>query len=387
LGTEVAALLVGLAIGFGSVACKSVASGEDKGNQLPEDVIEIGQDVPDEIVGEDAVREIHPGDEPVEEVVVEETVGDFTAVDLVAPDVVDPAPEVVDPVSEVLPDANVPCPEFAEATVQGHLDSVELPEASGLAASRRDVGLLWTHNDSGDNARLYALKSDGTVVGRFDLAGLKAGDWEDIALGPFGGLSGDALFVADTGDNLAARSTVVVHVLAEPELSESPDPVEVPVLASLELSYPDGPVDCESMFVDPVSGDIYLVAKEVREDQTSRLFRKAAPHVSSAGVTVLQEVALIPVTLATGAGITPDGSLLVVRTYFGGGLFRRMPGQTIQEAVTGAVCELPPFPSEPQGEAVALVPDGSAFVTVSEYRGEGSQDIHFTVFSWVSSGS
>ncbi|VAX19112.1 hypothetical protein MNBD_IGNAVI01-2275, partial [hydrothermal vent metagenome] len=66
----------------------------------------------------------------------------------------------------------------------GIIESNEINEASGIAASRKNPGLFWTHNDSGDNARLFAFDSLGRHRGEFLLAGIQNRDWEDIAIGP-----------------------------------------------------------------------------------------------------------------------------------------------------------------------------------------------------------
>ena len=42
----------------------------------------------------------------------------------------------------------------------------DLAESSGLAISRRNPGVLWSHNDSGNAAVLFALDGSGTVRGR-----------------------------------------------------------------------------------------------------------------------------------------------------------------------------------------------------------------------------
>ena len=45
------------------------------------------------------------------------------------------------------------------------IDSEQLLEGSGLAASRRPPGVFWTHNDPGDSARLFAIDRQGRVLG------------------------------------------------------------------------------------------------------------------------------------------------------------------------------------------------------------------------------
>ncbi|MGY8803286.1 MAG: hypothetical protein ACKVK6_03525, partial [bacterium] len=47
------------------------------------------------------------------------------------------------------------CPEFDAPTVRGRLASKKIDEASGIAASRRNKGVFYVHNDSGDRPRFY----------------------------------------------------------------------------------------------------------------------------------------------------------------------------------------------------------------------------------------
>lgn len=41
-----------------------------------------------------------------------------------------------------------------------------ITEASGLVASRSQKDLLWTHNDSGDELRIFGIYTDGTGTGK-----------------------------------------------------------------------------------------------------------------------------------------------------------------------------------------------------------------------------
>src|SRR4030095_7791087 len=60
----------------------------------------------------------------------------------------------------------------------------ELKESSGLAISRTQPGVLWSHNDSGDGPNLSAIDGSGKLLGVFRGTGAMARDWEDIAAGP-----------------------------------------------------------------------------------------------------------------------------------------------------------------------------------------------------------
>ena len=44
--------------------------------------------------------------------------------------------------------------------------------------------VLWAHNDSRGGANVYAINTDGVLVSSWNLEGVIALDWEDIAAGP-----------------------------------------------------------------------------------------------------------------------------------------------------------------------------------------------------------
>ena len=89
----------------------------------------------------------------------------------------------------------------------------ELPEASGVAVSRRSPGRLWSHNDSGE-AVLVALDTRGAVTGRVRLSGVKLEDWEAVAVGSCP--AGSCIYIGDIGDNQAARKRITIHRVSEP---------------------------------------------------------------------------------------------------------------------------------------------------------------------------
>jgi hypothetical protein len=68
------------------------------------------------------------------------------------------------------------------AAVTGTVQTDEASELSGLAASRSRPRVLWTHNDSGDRPRVFALRPDGSLLADLGVPGAEAVDWEDIAI-------------------------------------------------------------------------------------------------------------------------------------------------------------------------------------------------------------
>jgi len=74
--------------------------------------------------------------------------------------------------------------QFSAGKRVGDIKSNLIREISGAVASRKNPGILWVHNDSGDLPRLYAISTAGELIGIYTITGAKARDWEDIAIGP-----------------------------------------------------------------------------------------------------------------------------------------------------------------------------------------------------------
>lgn len=273
------------------------------------------------------------------------------------------------------------CPAYDSPTVSGNVATRALTKASGIAASRINPGVLWSHNDSGGSNNVFAIGYDGAHLGSFTLSGSFAIDWEDIAIGPGPTPGIDYLYVADIGDNFNFRPTVRVYRVAEPMVSPSAPAGNVTLrgVQTITVAYPDGPRDAETIMVD-VNGDIYIVTKRVSAQ--GRVYRAAFPQATSGTIT-MEYVTSIPWGAINGAGgatagdIAHDGSAIVVRRLSNyspaATLWRRAPGMTIAQALALPGCELA-LPASPQGEAIAFAPDDLSLFSLSEGP---NQPIHF----------
>lgn len=259
--------------------------------------------------------------------------------------------------------AAVECPEFAVAASPGSLAPPEIVEASGLAASRQNPGVLWTHNDSDAGGPLvYAFARDGArYLGRWRLGGAAVHDWEDMALGP--GKDGrDALYVGDIGDNQRKRAHVVVYRVAEPtvDLAAAPAEHRLSGVERLVFTYPGGQAhNAETLLVDPVRGDLCIVTKR---RGGSAVFCAAAP-LSSGELVATGESDVLG--LVTGGAVSRDGTLVALRSYLAARAWRRDPSRPLAEAFRGPDCHLP-LALERQGEALTFASDGRGYYTVSE---------------------
>ncbi len=142
-------------------------------------------------------------------------------------------------------------PELARV---GVLDEARIPEASGLAASQRHGGIFWTHNDSGNDPLLFAIKADGAIVAAFRL-GVPNVDWEEVAVDAEG-----RLYIGDIGNNGGVLPLRAVYRFDEPDPGK---PQEKPLAARLATFYKpeteDGRFDCEAMIPD--GRDLILISK------------------------------------------------------------------------------------------------------------------------------
>lgn len=283
----------------------------------------------------------------------------------------DAAPDQTD--AQLLPE----CPTFAAPVERGHLSAAELDEISGIAVSRNNPRVLWMHNDSGDNARIFAVRDDGTHLGTFALDGAQAIDWEDLATGPGREPGTTGLYVADTGNNELELREVIVYRVAEPAIDPDVGGYDA-ILTEVErfpLTYPDGPSgeippdrghNAEALFVEPPSGDLFIVTKNFGG---ARVYRARAPLSSSGNtlelVTVLGfgQLPLGDDALVTAGDLSPAGEV-ALRTQSSAFLWRS-GGDGVALAIEREACPIP-LALESQGETLAFTPDGQGYFTVSE---------------------
>lgn len=248
---------------------------------------------------------------------------------------------------------------FGEGVPVATLTDKVLDEISGMASSRTLPGLIYVHNDSGGEAAVYLLDSLGNNVGKIELLGTKNRDWEDIAVGP--GADGKSyIYVGEIGDNNAVHDEIVIYRIPEPVNFSSISQIAP---QKTNLKYPGGARDAESLMVDPISGDIFIISKR---DSVNTLYRLPASKFGT-GDMQLEELIKLPMTSATAADISADGSQILVKNYLTIYYWKRKNGETIAQAMSREPLQLPYSP-EPQGEAIGFLPSGKAYYTLSEKR-------------------
>ena len=262
--------------------------------------------------------------------------------------------------------AKAACDTFGPGVALGTVTINGLKEASGIAASRRNPGVLWTHSDGSDGA-IHAVATNGTHLATFYL-NIPVLDTEDIAVGP-GPVRGTSyLYVGDIGDK-HGRNRVQVLRIPEPFVDTAwtgnPASVGFSGVETFTLSYPDGSYDAESLMLDPMSSDLFVVTKQ---DGTARVYRTNLNAIPGGSLVRWSFVTAIPFWLASGGDISADGKQIVLRREEYAQAWERSGGESVGTALARAGRAIPVIgpPVEPNGEGIALLPNGSGYVTIGE---------------------
>jgi len=284
--------------------------------------------------------------------------------------------------SSALPKVSEPWDNQRKQTDNGygspvHLADLEdrsINESSGIAASRRNPMLFWTHNDSGDGPFIYAFDRQGKHRGVWRIAGASAIDWEDIAVGPGPRPRQSYIYIGDIGDNSKKRDEIVVYRVIEPSIasedssSTKSGPRNTEAADVIRLKYPDGKHDAEALLVHPSTGDLYIVTKVMAA--AAGVYKLKAPFSKSIPTLVHIGDIRFPnqmIGFITGGDISPDGKKVVLCDYLGG---CELTLSGTQAAGFDAIWKQPPVPinlgSRKQGEAICYRADGAALLLTSE---------------------
>jgi len=179
-------------------------------------------------------------------------------------------------------------------------------ESSGLVYID---GTLWTHNDSGGEAKLYAIdRSTGNIFKTVVVSNAKNVDWEDLAF------NSTDLFIGDFGNNRGKRKNLKIYKIKRSDLK-----TKVTVTAEvIDFSYANQisfksnsktNFDCEAFVA--YEDKLYLFTKNHGDKKT---------NIYTIGVDAGQEVAEKLATfntsaLVTGASIDKSNNVLALIGY------------------------------------------------------------------------
>ncbi|MFU7559315.1 hypothetical protein [Stieleria sp. JC731] len=257
--------------------------------------------------------------------------------------------------------------EPAEAITSGsaplQLHDNQVNESSGLAFSLRNPHCVWTHNDSGDSARLFAFDEKGKACGRATLKHAGAQDWEDMAAFDD---DGPKLLIADVGDNDNRRDSVSLYLLDEPDPQS--DSKVTPYLR-IKVSYANGSQNCESITVDVSNRKIYLLGKSAFVATFHEIplpEPKLNTEADGDGLPTIRletkAIRNIPIPMATGMALNPTTGDLWICSYLNGYQVKKSSGADLFTRL-GQMPTIVELPKLKQIEAIAVDDSGRIWVS------------------------
>lgn len=261
---------------------------------------------------------------------------------------------------------------YGAPRITGRIESKDITESSGLAASRCQPDVLWTHNDSGGGPFIYAIDTKGKSLGTWTVTGAKMTDWEDIA--GFKGPKGECfVYIGDIGNNSRVRGEFTIYRVREPLASDGSsskkDPLETAQADSLRFSYPDFRHDAETLMVHPETGAIYVMTKRI---SGAAAVYKIEPNFDGGTQQAKRladiSVPAIPNGFLTGGSISPDGKRAVICDYFGAYELVLPDGVKDFDEIWSEKASIISLGEREQGEAVAYSADGNSIFATSEKK-------------------
>jgi hypothetical protein len=249
---------------------------------------------------------------------------------------------------------------FAKGQKLAELKNPEIEELSGLAPSHRNSGLLWTHNDSGSDPKIYLIDEHLKAKLTCTLSGADNRDWEDITIGPGPDSAKSYLYVGDIGDNLGRFEYKVIYRFEEPALEKNNSEIEIQNFDRLVFRLPDGRKDTETLMIDPLSRDLYLISKRERPVVVYRL---SYPQDMNDTLTA-ERIAEVNLTNIVAGDFSADGKEILIKNI--DNVFYWTTEQKKINDVFSKKPKILPYDPEPQGEAITFALDGSGYYTISE---------------------
>jgi hypothetical protein len=271
------------------------------------------------------------------------------------------------PASAAAPPAAVPSATRG-APVDRRITDARITESSGLTPSLWFPGVLWTHNDSGNPPKIYAIGRNGGTRATLTLLAEPNVDWEAITSlrvpAGTGAPGGPLIAVGDIGDNTGVHPNVRIAIIREPGRlrSGSVRPIRV-----LRLRYPGGPRDAETLMADPRTGRFYIVSKtlfgaDLYAVPASLWPGRAGRPPRVSRVTTLQRVGSIAANFVTDGTFLRDGRMLI-RGY--GRVYVVAPPESVRDGTVDVLTSAG-LPTQDQGESIAVTDGGRQALIGSE---------------------
>lgn len=216
-----------------------------------------------------------------------------------------------------------------------------ITESSGLAASQAHPGLVYTINDSGDAARVFAVDiASGAVVG---VTTVKNANWSDAeAMALWSG----KLWIADVGSNRGVGEARALYAFDEP----GPGNHRVTAVR-YPITLDGGEVELEALAIVPGRIDLYAKGWPY-----GRAFQVTG-RLTTSGPNVARATSRLTPAWTADATVTPDGRYV---------LLHGAVQVDVHDARTWQLVHADVIPMLSQGETIAMESSGQSYLIGSE---------------------
>lgn len=261
-----------------------------------------------------------------------------------------------------------------DISILGQINYKKIPEASGIAVSKRQKQVFWLINDGGHSESVYAINQQGKSIGQFKLKGVENTDWEDIASFEYEGTP--YLMIADIGDNKARRKHYTLYFVKEPKVKklDSEKTLRLKAKWQLKFTYEDGAKDSEAAAVDIANNRVLLLSKRDKPPAFYELPLQTKPKKQTAIARKIGELQSLPTSLTdrlhakyikhgaspTAMDISADGLTGVILNYVKAYHFKSSSSSQFLFDAKPSVFNLPDLK---QAEAVCFDAKGNMIIT------------------------
>ncbi len=263
-------------------------------------------------------------------------------------------------------------PVFGDRVDKATVSSAKLDEISGIVQSRQYPDVFWVHNDDGDIETIYAIDIKGKLIASVEMELKKSRDWEDIAIAKSPEDGKYYIYVGDIGDNDAQFETRKIYRIQEPEVKAYQDHDKIKIdekdIDIIEFEYENGPRDSETLLIDPITNDLFLVSKREKNVSVYILnYPQSYKDINTAEKLITLTVGDKGFMLdqIVGGDISPNGKEILIKSYKDVFYYNIEDGETIKDAFSKVPVPANYIP-EPQGEAICWDNDAEGFFTISE---------------------
>jgi len=247
---------------------------------------------------------------------------------------------------------------------KGLISNNSLNEISGIAASQINKNIFWIHNDSGNINYIYAINDNAELVETFELGGIKNRDWEDIAVAP-GPKGRSYIYVADIGDNNVKNLNKYIYRFTEP-LILGKDKNKNRIIKKIDkitFQFPDGVRDAETIMVDQIKKDIYIISKE---ENKAHVYLLEFPQLTKK-ILIPTFLGKLNVSKIVGGDISGNGEMVIIKNYTKVFLWIKGKNELLKDVFKREPHTLP-YMLEPQGESICWDVYGTGYYTISEKK-------------------